>query len=66
MCDAYLCSMFDRIKAYIRLQKIISARIREWENFMAGIKSFQQRDDKGSCCDQNGNNTEKEAKSISF
>ena len=48
VCVAYLCSMFDRIKAYIRLQKIISARIREWENFMEWVRmaSLQSKKEK--------------------
>ena len=48
VCDAYLCGMFTRIKAYFRRQRILMAEMEEWENYMEWVRmaSLQRKKEK--------------------
>ena len=62
VCDAYLCSMSNRIRAYFRLQRIRKrirkAECEEWEKFIKEVrmKSLQDRNDKRSAGNNKGYN----------
>ena len=58
MCDAYLCGMFTRIKAYFRRQRILMAEMEEWEKIMDELRKelVQDGDNKRSAGNDKGYN----------
>ena len=58
VCDAYLCGMFTRIKAYFRRQRILMAEMEEWEKIMDELRKelAQDGDNKRSAGNYKGNN----------
>lgn len=44
MCDAYLCDMIRRIRAYLRYQRILTILIKEWEVFKKNIEKLEMQD----------------------
>ncbi len=58
MCDAYLCDMIRRIRAYLRYQKILAIQIKEWEEFVKNVRMelFQNRNNERSTGNDKGYN----------